>query len=43
MEPVKDSLTLLGKFKEDNIVVAKLDDLINWSRAGSPWFSLLCN
>ena len=29
MESVKGSLTLLGKFKEDNVVVAKLDDLIN--------------
>ena len=37
--------TLLERFDKDNIVVEKLDDLINWSRANSQWyfqFGLAC-
>ena len=37
--------TLVGKFNQDNIVVEKLDNLINWSRANSQWyfqFGLAC-
>ena len=30
--------TLLGQFNQDNIVVEKLDNLINWSRSNSLWF-----
>ena len=30
--------TLLERFQEDNVVVEKLDNIINWARAGSPWF-----
>ena len=40
MEP-----TLLGQFNKDNIIVEKLDNLINWSRANSQWyfqFGLAC-
>ena len=38
-------LTLREKFNKDNFVVEKLDNLINWARAGSPWyfqFGLAC-
>ena len=37
--------SLVGKFNQDNIVVEKLDNLINWSRANSLWyfqFGLAC-
>ena len=37
--------SLLEKFEKDNIVVEKLDTLINWSRANSLWyfqFGLAC-
>ena len=38
-------LSALDKFNKDNIVVEKLDTLINWSRANSQWyfqFGLAC-
>ena len=38
-------LSALNKFNKDNIVVEKLDTLINWSRADSQWyfqFGLAC-
>ena len=31
-------LSLLERFEQDNIVVEKLDTLINWSRANSQWY-----
>ena len=37
--------TLREKFDKDNFVIEKLDNLINWGRAGSPWyfqFGLAC-
>ena len=37
--------TLIERFDQDNIVVEKLDTLINWSRANSLWyfqFGLAC-
>ena len=38
-------LSALNKFNKDNIIVEKLDTLINWSRANSQWyfqFGLAC-
>ena len=38
-------LSALNKFNKDNIVVEKLDTLINWSRSNSQWyfqFGLAC-
>jgi len=38
-------LSVLNKFNKDNIIVEKLDTLINWSRANSQWyfqFGLAC-
>ena len=29
---------LTNKFSEDNVIVAKLEKLLNWSRSTSPWF-----
>ena len=38
-------LSLIERFEKDNVVVEKLDTLINWSRANSQWyfqFGLAC-
>ena len=38
-------VSVLNKFNKDNIIVEKLDTLINWSRANSQWyfqFGLAC-
>ena len=38
-------LSLLEKFNKDNVIVEKLDTLVNWSRANSQWyfqFGLAC-
>ena len=40
-----EELSALNKFNKDNIVVEKLDTLINWSRSNSQWyfqFGLAC-
>ena len=31
-------ISLANRFNQDNFVVGKLDDLLNWARSGSPWF-----
>lgn len=31
-------LSLANRFDQDNVLVGKLDRLINWARSGSPWF-----
>ena len=30
--------SLVNRFDQDNVLVGKLDQLINWARSGSPWF-----
>ena len=38
-------MSLVHRFEEDNIIVGKLDDLINWARSNSQWyfqFGLAC-
>ena len=38
-------LSLTEKFQQDNVVVEKLENLVNWARSGSPWyfqFGLAC-
>ncbi len=30
--------SLVNRFDQDNVIVGKLDQLINWARSGSPWF-----
>ncbi|UCD39403.1 MAG: NADH-quinone oxidoreductase subunit B [Fidelibacterota bacterium] len=31
-------MSLANRFSQDNVLVGKLDQLINWARSGSPWF-----
>ena len=31
-------ISLANRFDQDNVLVGKLDQLINWARSGSPWF-----
>ena len=40
-----NDLSITNKFNEENVIVEKLENLINWARAGSPWyfqFGLAC-
>ena len=30
--------SLVNRYDPDNVLVGKLDQLINWARSGSPWF-----
>ncbi|GAG07766.1 unnamed protein product, partial [marine sediment metagenome] len=30
--------SLANRYDPDNVLVGKLDQLINWARSGSPWF-----
>ena len=42
---MNNEFSILEKFNQDNVVVEKLDNLINWSRANSQWyfqFGLAC-
>ena len=31
-------LSIVNRFEQDNVVVEKLETLVNWARSGSPWF-----
>jgi|TARA_B110000438_G_C15581438_1_gene549794 NADH-quinone oxidoreductase subunit B len=31
-------LSIVDRFEQDNVVVEKLETLVNWARSGSPWF-----
>jgi len=31
-------LSIVEKFNKDNVVVEKVENLVNWARSGSPWF-----
>jgi NADH-quinone oxidoreductase subunit B len=38
-------LSIVDRFEQDNVVVEKLEKLVNWARSGSPWyfqFGLAC-
>ena len=38
-------ISIVNKFEQDNVVVEKLEKLVNWARSGSPWyfqFGLAC-
>ena len=30
--------SLVHRFEQDNVIVEKIDNLINWARSNSPWF-----
>ena len=32
------AFSLVHKFDQDNVIVEKLDNLLNWARSNSPWF-----
>ena len=39
------AVSLVNRFEQDNILVEQIDNLLNWARAGSPWyfqFGLAC-
>ncbi len=39
------AISLVNRFEQDNIIVEQIDKLLNWARAGSPWyfqFGLAC-
>ena len=39
------NLSIVNRFEQDNVVVEKLEKLVNWARSGSPWyfqFGLAC-
>ncbi len=39
------AVSLVNRFDQDNIIVEQIDNLLNWARAGSPWyfqFGLAC-
>ena len=32
------AFSLVNRFEQDNVIVEKIDNLINWARSNSPWF-----